>query len=181
MFSSYLLFLFLFVHFIHLSVKYPLSTTLCQVEFSVLAFTSGFLPQLVWLSGWLPNQMVTGLIPSLGHIPGLRARSPVGGTWEATTHRCFSPSLSLLLLLSKKNSGFLIDGVTSPLLLLSLPIHDIQYWLWNSNNVFLPVFTVFCLVHVWQSDSQKIIMVWRYNSNAHGSFSFPCQEGNYFK
>ena len=29
-----------------------------------------------------------------GHMPGLRARSPVGGTWEATTHQCFSPSLS---------------------------------------------------------------------------------------
>ena len=29
-----------------------------------------------------------------GHMPGLRARSPVGGAWEATTHWCFSPSLS---------------------------------------------------------------------------------------
>ena len=29
-----------------------------------------------------------------GHMPGLRARSPVGGTWEVTTHWCFSPSLS---------------------------------------------------------------------------------------
>ena len=32
------------------------------------------------------NQRVTGLIPSLGHMPGLWARSPVGGTQEATTH-----------------------------------------------------------------------------------------------
>ena len=31
-----------------------------------------------------------------GHMPGLQARSPVGGTWETTTHRCFSPSFSLL-------------------------------------------------------------------------------------
>ena len=28
-----------------------------------------------------------------GHMPGLWARSPVGGTWEATTHWCFSPTL----------------------------------------------------------------------------------------
>ena len=27
-----------------------------------------------------------------GHMPGMRARSPVGGTWEAATHWCFSPS-----------------------------------------------------------------------------------------
>ena len=27
-----------------------------------------------------------------GHMPGLQARSPVGGMWEATTHWCFSPS-----------------------------------------------------------------------------------------
>ena len=29
-----------------------------------------------------------------GHMPGLWARSPEGGTWQATTHSCFSPSLS---------------------------------------------------------------------------------------
>ena len=29
-----------------------------------------------------------------GHMPGLRARSPVGDMWGATTHWCFSPSLS---------------------------------------------------------------------------------------
>ena len=37
-----------------------------------------------------------------GHRPGLRARSPVGCTWEATTHWCFSPSLSPSLPLSVK-------------------------------------------------------------------------------
>ena len=37
-----------------------------------------------------------------GHMPGLRARSPVGGVWEATTHRCFSPSLSPSLPFSLK-------------------------------------------------------------------------------
>ena len=29
-----------------------------------------------------------------GHMPGLQARSPIGGTCEATTLWCFSPSLS---------------------------------------------------------------------------------------
>ena len=29
---------------------------------------------------------VTSSIPSLGHMPGFRARSPVGGAEEATTH-----------------------------------------------------------------------------------------------
>ena len=32
------------------------------------------------------NQRVTGSISSLGHMPGLWARSPVGGVREATTH-----------------------------------------------------------------------------------------------
>ena len=36
------------------------------------------------------------------HMPGSQARSPVGGAWEATTHWCFSPSLSPLLPLSIK-------------------------------------------------------------------------------
>lgn len=39
----------------------------------------------------------------------------------------------------------------------------------------------FFLVHLWQSDSQKFIMMWRCNPNANGSFASPCQEGSYFK
>ena len=37
-----------------------------------------------WIERRPANQMVTGWIPS--HMPGLRARSPVGGAQEATTH-----------------------------------------------------------------------------------------------
>ena len=37
-----------------------------------------------------------------GHMPGLWARSPVGGMGEATTHWCFCPSLSPSLPLSLK-------------------------------------------------------------------------------
>ena len=37
-----------------------------------------------------------------GHMPGLQARSPVGGVREATTRGCFSPSLSPSLPLSLK-------------------------------------------------------------------------------
>ena len=36
-----------------------------------------------------------------GHMPELQARSPVGGVQEATTHWCFSLSLSFLSPLSK--------------------------------------------------------------------------------
>ena len=35
---------------------------------------------------WPANQRVAVSIPSLGHMPGLQARSPVGSTGEATTH-----------------------------------------------------------------------------------------------
>ena len=38
-----------------------------------------------------------------GHIPGLQLRSPTRGTWEATTHRCFSPSFFPSFPLSKIN------------------------------------------------------------------------------
>ena len=39
-----------------------------------------------WIEWWSANERVAGSIPSLGHMPGLQARSPVGGVWEATTH-----------------------------------------------------------------------------------------------
>ena len=39
-----------------------------------------------WIECWPANQSVAGSIPSLGHMSGLQARSPVGGAREATTH-----------------------------------------------------------------------------------------------
>ena len=39
-----------------------------------------------WIERQPVNQRVTSLIPSLGHMPGLQARSPVGSTQEAVTH-----------------------------------------------------------------------------------------------
>ena len=59
---------------------------------------------LVWLSGLSAGLWTKGLMvqfPS-GHMPGFRARFPVRGAWEATTHWCFSPSLSVSLPLSLK-------------------------------------------------------------------------------
>ena len=38
-----------------------------------------------WIEHWPVNEKVTSSIPSLGHMPGLWARSPVGGAQEATT------------------------------------------------------------------------------------------------
>ena len=43
-----------------------------------------------------------------GHMPGLQARSPIGGMQEATTHWCFSPSLSPSLPLSLKTNKYKI-------------------------------------------------------------------------
>ena len=54
--------------------------------------------QDLWCSSvdWVPTCEPKGhwLDSPSGHMPGLQARSPVGGTWEATTHGGFSPSLS---------------------------------------------------------------------------------------
>ena len=47
-----------------------------------------------WIEHWPADQRVTSSIPSPEHMPGLQARSPVGGMWEAITHWCFSSSLS---------------------------------------------------------------------------------------
>ena len=38
-----------------------------------------------WIECWSVNQMVVGSIESQ-HMPGLYARSPVGGAQKATTH-----------------------------------------------------------------------------------------------
>ena len=55
-------------------------------------------PALAGVAQWIErrpaNQSVAGLIPSQGTWLGCGARSPAGGVWEATTHWCFSPSLS---------------------------------------------------------------------------------------
>ena len=44
-----------------------------------------------WILAFEPR--IADLIPSLGHMPGLWARSPVEGLWEVITHRRYSPSL----------------------------------------------------------------------------------------
>ena len=41
---------------------------------------SGLAGVAQWIELWPLNQKVTGSIPSVGHMPGLQARSPVGGT-----------------------------------------------------------------------------------------------------
>ena len=51
-----------------------------------------------WIEHWPMNQKVANSIWS-GPMPGLWARSAVGGVQEAT-NQCFSPSLSPSLLLS---------------------------------------------------------------------------------
>ena len=58
---------------------------------------------LVWLVDWTPTWEPKGrwIDSYSGHMHGLQVRSPVGGTWEPTTHWCFSPYLSPSLSLSK--------------------------------------------------------------------------------
>ena len=59
---------------------------------NVLLFMPGWCDSVDWVltcepkGHWFDSQS--------GHMPGLWARSPVGGTREATTHWCFSPSFS---------------------------------------------------------------------------------------
>ena len=54
-----------------------------------------WVPASLWTKGCQFNSQS-------GHMPGLQARTPVRGTWEATTHCCFSPSLSPSFPLSLK-------------------------------------------------------------------------------
>ena len=55
-----------------------------------------------WMECQPENQRVDGSISQSELMPGLWARSPVGGTQETTTHWCFSPSLSPFLLSKNK-------------------------------------------------------------------------------
>ena len=67
--------------------------------------------QLVWLSG-LSAILKTQRFQcnsQWGHMSGLQARSPVGGVHEATTHWCFSPSLSPFLPLSLEINKIVIS------------------------------------------------------------------------
>ena len=67
-------------------------------------------PALPGMAQWIEhrpsNRRVTGSIPSLGHMPGLQARSPVGGAQEVTTHQCFSLSPSLPFSKNKQINSF---------------------------------------------------------------------------
>ena len=50
-----------------------------------------------------------------GHMPGLRARNPVGVAWQATTHWCFSPFLCPFLPLTLKiNKIFFKNDIHIP-------------------------------------------------------------------
>ena len=77
--------------------------------YSILQRVKFVLSSLAGVAQWIEclpaNQKVTSSIPNLGHMPGLRARSQVGGTQEVSTHWCFSPSLSPSLLLSKNKQN----------------------------------------------------------------------------
>ena len=52
-----------------------------------------------WAPAWEPKGL--SFNSQSGHMPGLQARSPVGDKQKATTHWCFSSSLSPSIFLSK--------------------------------------------------------------------------------
>ena len=54
-----------------------------------------------WIERWPGNQRVVSSIPSLGHMPGLSAMSPVGGVHKRQPHIDIFLSLSLPSPLSK--------------------------------------------------------------------------------
>ena len=63
-------------------------------------FSPGLCGSVDWALAWEPEGFWLNF--QSGHMPGLQARSPVGGTWEATTQWCFSPSVSPSFTLSLK-------------------------------------------------------------------------------
>ena len=79
-------------------------------------------PTLAGMAEWIEcrpaNQRVTSSIPSLGHMPGLRVRSLVGGAGEATdvSLPLFLPpfpSLKINKILKKKSKGLKITLINN--------------------------------------------------------------------
>ena len=69
-------------------------------------FSSGWCGSVDWALAYEPKGRQFN--SQSGHMPRMIARSPVRGAWEATTHGCFSPSLSpSLTLFLKINKIFL--------------------------------------------------------------------------
>ena len=61
----------------------------------IFNFHPGWCGSVDWVLAWGPRGQQFNSYS--GHMPGLWARSPVGGARETTTHWCFSPSLSPFL------------------------------------------------------------------------------------
>ena len=78
----------------------PLSFRQCLSQFTLESFFSpGWCSSVDWVPACKPkgHQFYSWS----GHMPGLQARSPVEGVWEATTHWCISLSFSFPSPLSK--------------------------------------------------------------------------------
>ena len=59
---------------------------------SIITLSSGWCSSVDWVQALEPKGC--WFDSRSGHMPGLKARSPVGDAWEVTTQWCFSPSLS---------------------------------------------------------------------------------------
>ena len=98
-------------------------------------------PWLVWLRGLSAACKLKGrqLDSQSGHIPGLLARSPVGGVREATDQWIFlyfPPSLPLSVLKKKKANGtdYRLFSSDSLLKLTNLNSHPV-YFLYKTKNL----------------------------------------------
>ena len=72
------------------------------------------------------------------HMPGLWARSPVGGMWEATTHGRFPPSPSLSLPLSLKK---LITKIFLNIKIMMLYFQNFPTWCISSSELYCSIVT----------------------------------------
>ena len=75
----------------------------CDLSFVVKKIRNSALAGIgQWIELQTANQRVAGSVPSQGTCLGGRLGAQWGGTWVATTHWCYSLSLSPSLLLSLK-------------------------------------------------------------------------------
>ena len=108
---------------------------------------------------WVPASKPKGhrLDSQSGHVPGFRARSPGRGVWEATTHGCFPPSLSLPLskntlnYQNNKNKMKCITGFVCILKILNILIFLIFFKMVCHHYILIKK-------KIWMSKNKELLM-----------------------